>query len=504
MKITFLPRYKQIEVEENRNLMQIMQNQQVNMDFVCGGNGTCGKCKVLITKGNQKDYTDAEHKCLTEKEKKMGYRLACEFTVSEDTCVILEEKEEKKKEEPKEQLDLSNGNIDIAFDIGTTTVEAVFLWNRETIVEKAVKVNPQRVYGLDIMSRISFAGSSKEHLYLLNRLILGALNEIIADFCRKHSVNKEQIKRIAVMGNTTMIYLLLRQPVKGLIKLPFEIEQLGGIKQAAAYGFFVKEECKLIVPPLIHSYIGSDTLGCILATGIWKKHGNYGIMDIGTNGEMVVSCDGKISVCSTAAGPAFEGANIIQGMRAQPGAIYKVERTGQREWEVYTIEDAEAKGICGSGLLDAVCVLRDCGLIDSAGFMREEKVPLDREGRVLLCQQDIRQFQLAKAAIYAGFKILIEEKGLPLDKLDKLYITGAFGNGLNAEHAMTCGLFPKIDVGRLEYVKNGSLIGAVLILQNEKLMRQAARVAELAQHVELAEKGTFRDEFIKNMDFYDK
>lgn len=501
MKITFLPKFKQIQVEENTKLMQIMREHQVNMDFVCGGHGTCGKCKVLVTKGNQREYTNAENSCLTEEEKRMGYRLACEFFVTEDTCVILEEKEEDKAEQ-KKSFDLSEGNIDIAFDIGTTTVEAAFLWNQETIVEKTTRVNPQRTYGLDVMSRISYAESSKEQLLLLNQLIMGALNEVIMDFCKKYSVNEKQIKRIVVMGNTTMIYFLLKQSVQSLTKPPFKIQRMGFVEQAAAYGFLVNQECKLIVPPLIHGYVGSDTLGCILATGIWEKKGNYGIMDIGTNGELVVSCDGRISVCSTAAGPAFEGATIVQGMRAQPGAIYKVEKKGQKEWTIQTIENVKAKGICGSGLLDAVCVLLDYGLMDTTGLMKEKKIALDKEGKVFLWQQDVRQFQVAKAAIYAGFKILTEEKGIPFHKIDRLYITGAFGNGLNAEHAMACGLFPKMDVEKLEYVENGSLAGAILILQDEKWMRQAAKVAELAQHVELADKNAFREEFIKNMDFH--
>ena len=498
MNVTFWPRYKQVTMEENSSLMQVMMEHHIGIDFVCGGNGTCGKCKVLISKGNQMPYTNIELQCLSKEEREAGYRLACEFEITEDTCVILEEHKTQKTEQ-KIVTELLDGTIDIAFDIGTTTIEAAFLWNKETIVTKMTCVNPQRVHGLDVMSRLSYAVKSAKQAVVLQALVLDGLNGMITEFCNIYSVKELQINRIIVMGNTTMIYLLLNYPIASLTKPPFQIKFSSFVGKAKEYGFCVNEACQLFVPPLIQGYVGSDTLGCILATGIESKQGIYGIMDVGTNGELVISCNGDISVCSTAAGPAFEGASIVQGMRAQEGAIYQVSKKEKKKWDIHVIGDVQAKGICGSGLLDAICIFRELGWIDETGLMKERKIALDRDRKVSLWQEDVRQFQLAKAAIQAGFSLLAETKKITFDQLDKIYITGAFGSGLNVEHAMECGLFPKIGADKFEYMDNGSLIGGIQILQDVELMEQAEELALSIQHIELANMENFRDRFLEDM-----
>lgn len=509
MNVTFLPRYKQVAIEEPCTLMEVMIKHQVLMDFVCGGNGTCGKCKVLISKGNRMPYTNAELEYLSKEELEAGYRLACEYRVTEDTCVILEEEMEPVLQNaPKITAELEDTEINIAFDIGTTTIEAAFLKNvnhKQELVTKKTHVNPQRIHGLDVMSRLSYGIQSVEHAEVLRRLVLDALNAIITEFSTQYSVKETQFKKIVVMGNTTMIYLLLNRveyPIKSLVKPPFQIHFSGFIGCAKKNGFFVNETCQLIVPPLIQGYVGSDTLGCILATGIADKKGTYAIMDIGTNGEMVLSCDGRIRVCSTAAGPAFEGASIAQGMRAEKGAIYAVSLFGhelERKFDIRVIGDGQPRGICGSGLLDVISVFLELGWIDETGLMKERKIALDEEGKVSLWQEDIRQFQLAKAAIQAGFSLLLEENRVTLEQLDKIYIAGAFGSGLNAEHAKRCGLFPNVETDKFEYIGNGSLTGGILILQNEECMKRLREQVSRIEHLELANMNEFRERFIQDM-----
>lgn len=519
MNVTFLPRYKQVAIEEPCTLMEVMIKHQVLMDFVCGGNGTCGKCKVLISKGNRMPYTNAELEYLSKEELEAGYRLACEYRVTEDTCVILEEEMEPVLQNaPKITAELEDAEINIAFDIGTTTIEAAFLKNvnhKQELVTKKTHVNPQRIHGLDVMSRLSYGIQSVEHAEVLRRLVLDALNAIITEFSTQYSVKEAHFKKIVVMGNTTMIYLLLNSveyPIKSLVKPPFQVHFSGFIGNAKKYGFFVNETCQLIVPPLIQGYVGSDTLGCILATGIADKKGTYAIMDIGTNGEMVLSCDGRIRVCSTAAGPAFEGASIAQGMRAEKGAIYAAsllkESKGKSEFDlkrkknkfdIRVIGNGQPRGICGSGLLDAISVFLELGWMDETGLMKERKIPLDVEGKVSLWQEDVRQFQLAKAAIQAGFSLLLEENGVTLEQLDKVYIAGAFGSGLNAEHAKRCGLFPDIETDKFEYIGNGSLTGGILILQNEECMKRLREQVPRMEHLELANMDEFRERFIQDM-----
>lgn len=507
MNVTFLPKLKQITVNESCTMMELMMQQGIELDFVCGGRGTCGKCKVLITKGNKMAYTDAEYRTLTVKERSKGYRLACEFVVSEDTCVVLEERKAEKKHtvlSGENSRDLSEGTLEIAIDIGTTSLETAFLLNGKTIVARHTCVNPQRTYGMDVMSRLSYAMQGEEYSGRLQRVLLGALNEMINDFCRKFSISKKQITRIVVMGNTTMIYLLLHRSVSNLITPPFELDFKAFTGNASEYGFHVQDTCLLLVPSLIHGYVGSDMLGCILTTGIWKREGTFAIMDIGTNGEIAVSRNGKIAVCSTAAGPAFEGASIVQGMRVQTGAIYAVKRIGSKNWEVKTIGGVQARGICGSGLLDAVSVLRACDEIDSTGLMRQQKTALDSEGKVSLWQEDIRQFQLAKAAILAGFEVLLEEEKIALDEIDKIYVTGAFGSGLNVANAVHCGLFPKVAHDKFECISNGSLSGGIMLLKQLDLMEKTENIVSLVRHIELAQSEKFQKRFLFNMDFNDE
>lgn len=513
MNVTFLPRYKQVAIEEPCILMEVMIKHQVLMDFVCGGNGTCGKCKVLISKGNCMPYANAELQYLSKEELEAGYRLACEYRVTEDTCVILEEEiEPVLQNTPKITAELEDAEINIAFDIGTTTIEAAFLKNinhKQELVTKKTHVNPQRIHGLDVMSRLSYGIQSVEHAEVLQRLVLDALNAMITEFSTQYSVKKAHFKKIVVMGNTTMIYLLLNSveyPIKSLVKPPFQVHFSGFIGNAKKYGFFVNETCQLIVPPLIQGYVGSDTLGCILATGIADKKGTYAIMDIGTNGEMVLSCDGRIRVCSTAAGPAFEGASIAQGMRAEKGAIYAVslfehelDHELKRKFDIRVIGDGQPRGICGSGLLDVISVFLELGWIDETGLMKERKIALDEEGKVSLWQEDVRQFQLAKAAIQAGFSLLLEANGVSLEQLDKIYIAGAFGSGLNVEHAKRCGLFPDVETDKFEYIENGSLTGGILILQNEECMKRSREQVQRMEHLELANLDEFRERFIQDM-----
>lgn len=498
MNITFLPQFKQVSINEPENLMKIMRQHGIAMDFVCGGHGTCGKCKVLVTKGNQSSFSDSEMALLSEEERGKGYRLACDFLVQEDTCIIVEEREET-GQEPEPVLKVT-GKVQIAFDIGTTTIEAAFLENRTEILTKKIRVNPQRSYGLDVMSRLSYAVQDGEHVRLLSKVILAALNEMIQDFIKEHQVDRDQIEKMVVMGNTTMIHLLFGHPVEKLITPPFHINLQAFTAQAIQHGFHVSEQCLLIVPPLIGGYVGSDTLGCILATKLWKRQGIRAIMDIGTNGELVISKDGKLSVCSTAAGPAFEGAAIIQGMRAQKGAIYRVDRIGEDSWKVYTVDDAPAKGICGSGLIDAISVLALCGQIDKTGHMKQKRTALDPEGKVSLYQEDIRQFQLAKSAIRAGLEVLLREVGVEAEELDEIIITGAFGSGVNLEHGKLCGLFPDVSADTFTCMNNGSLQGGILLLQDEQLIEESITIANKVNHVELANNEHFQGLFLKYMD----
>jgi uncharacterized 2Fe-2S/4Fe-4S cluster protein (DUF4445 family) len=415
----------------------------------------------------------------------------------------------------------------LAVDIGTTTVVA-HLWNLLTgdLIGVNAVTNPQGAYGADVISRIAYAKESMEKLNHLHRKIIDCINGMIVDFAETYHIGPEHMYCISVVGNTTMSHLFLGINPKQLAAAPFSPVFVSGITDSASkLGIQINQYGKFCLLPNIAGHVGSDITAGVMAADIMKKEGVHLFIDVGTNGEIVLSGKGTAMTCSTAAGPAFEGASIFKGMRAAEGAIEKV-RIGD---DVYlqVIGNAVPIGICGSGIIDSVAQLLVSGLIDRSGkflkpeVMEEKNMPRSiisrcRKGDkgnefvlalhpsgddVVILQKDIREVQLAKAAICAGIKILMRRMCITDDDLEGIHIAGAFGNYIDIDSALEIGLIPRIDKTRIIFEGNAAGIGASMALLSLDRHEEVEIAAETITHIDLAACPEFQDEYLQAMSF---
>ncbi|MDP6543554.1 MAG: ASKHA domain-containing protein [Phycisphaerae bacterium] len=417
-----------------------------------------------------------------------------------------------------------------AFDIGTTTLVGSLL-DLNTGDEAAIAsaINPQTSLGDDVLSRIVCHQSSQDGAAELRRTIISAVDDLISQLCTQAAIAREQIYELVFTGNTTMEHLLCGLDVKQLGQVPFTpAHGRGLIVPAAQIGLDVHRQAGAYVFPLIGGFVGGDTVGCIVAAKLTQAAGPVLMVDIGTNGEIVLAHDGKLWAASTAAGPAFEGARISCGMRATHGAIEKVV-IGD-DVEVNVIGNTPPVGLCGSGLIDLAAGLLDAGILSSMGNLLDgEDLPADlpatlrkriRSGqdnqrefliahgpqgqRITLTQRDVRELQLGTGAIRAGVNILLKRASLTASDLDEVLIAGGFGSFIRRSMAQRIGLLPAdIPHNRIKYIGNASLNGARWALLSTRVRAEAEAVARSTQHVELSQDMEFQSEFAEAMIFPD-
>lgn len=518
MIITFLPINKKVQAEENKNLLQVAREAGIDLGGNCAGNKTCGKCKVLITKGNSRDYTTEELKILTDDERNAGMRLACCYQITQDICVIVSKSNAivrsiKSANTIPSHIEEINDRLGVAFDIGTTTVAAQ-LWNldKKELLGEVSTLNPQTQYGADVITRISYANQDTRNLQMLSKIIRDCCNDMINNLSGMNHIKPLSIDSVVIAANTTMSHLFLGKSVEHLAKVPFQgVSYQGELCDAGALGIHIKPHGKVFVMPGIGGYVGSDTVGCIIARDMTHLQGNNLMIDIGTNGEMVLSRNGKITACSTAAGPAFEGATLYQGMRAEDGAITKVvivndkisvDYIGAEKTGVYPV------GICGSGVIEAISEIYDHHRMDETGRLLKEAGEVNyitlwskNNKQVILTQKDIREFQLAKAAIYTGTQLLLEKENITFSQLDKIYLAGSFGSSINIKKAIHIGLLPDIELERIEYIGNGSLLGASKVLIGDRSVKETEQIGVEAEHFELALCEDFQQVYLSALAF---
>jgi len=408
----------------------------------------------------------------------------------------------------------------VAFDIGTTTVVG-WLYDIEDGSELGVAaaLNPQESCGADLVSRIQFASSRTDGLETLHRAIVSAVNELISDMCRRAEVSPGSVVDCVVVGNTTMMHLFLGISPQYLGLAPYVPVTRGPVRiPARQIGLATSPVCRVYHLPCIGSFVGADTVAVILAAGLHRRVGTHLAIDIGTNGEIVLAHGGRLTACSTAAGPAFEGGEIACGMRGVPGAVDRID-LGPAGLEVHAIGCKAARGICGSGILDAVAVLLECGAVEPSGRLVAERhngpvevierhgelrvvlARADAAGEVYVTQRDIRHVQLAKAAIRVGIETLLDKAAVTLDDIDSVYLAGAFGNYMRAESAVRIGLVPPVPMGRFRPVGNAAGTGARLALVSRRFRREATEIAATTQHVDLMAEAGFQDRFIEAIAF---
>jgi uncharacterized 2Fe-2S/4Fe-4S cluster protein (DUF4445 family) len=495
LKIHQNGRVKETETELGENLLNALRNSGFDIYAPCGGNGTCGKCKVLI-KGE-------------------GIVTSCIFTVYDSLELVLPDKREAKvlvaqyantiqlPLMPGPSAGLSVYPHGVAIDIGTTSV-VFYLVNliTGTIVETRAILNPQAKYGADVISRIQFTASRLNGLDILQEEILDAINRELLHLLQFAGISENEIIKIAVAGNTTMLHLLLGVNPLPLalapFKAPFLEEQIRRGEELSLH-CFPGAEIKIL--PSISAYVGADIVAGLASIAPSEGYHNYLFMDIGTNGELALVTEKNIWCCSTAAGPAFEGAKISCGMGAVEGAI---SAYGDEGYSV--IGSEKPAGLCGSGLIDLVAWLCENGKLDQDGLLGHDFiiVPASESGTredISFNQTDVREVQLAKSAISSGIKILLKQAGLTLDQVDTLYLAGGFGNYINIESAVRIGLIPPLLRGRIVPVGNTSGTGALTALKSIRFDEAMQNVISRSILVELAADEDFAMEFAMNMMF---
>ena len=414
----------------------------------------------------------------------------------------------------------------LALDVGTTTLVGylVSLVTGE-VAATASRANPQAAYGDDVIARIEYVGRERSGARTLQTLVVDALNEILAETCRRAHVKPSVVYEATMVGNTTMNHLLLRLPVDAIARAPFVAASASAHSVSArGIGLKMHRRGRLYTAPLVAGFVGADTVGVILATGMHAGDGLRLAIDIGTNGEIVLGTRERLLACSTAAGPALEGARIRYGMRAATGAIDRVDIQGDRV-TVGTIGDAPPVGLCGTGLIDAVAVLVSAGVVEPTGRMRSADALADSPGLaravrtsdgevafclaeqddgghcVLLTQRDVREVQLAKGAIAAGVASLLDACGAALEDVQEVLLAGAFGNYIRPERARAIGLLPDVPLEKVTFVGNAAGAGARMLLVNKNLRHVAADVAKGVEHVELSRRPDFQTRFVDAMLF---
>ncbi|MDP6439190.1 MAG: ASKHA domain-containing protein [Candidatus Brocadiia bacterium] len=607
-RVTFQPEGRSVFVLPGTKLIEAAGQAGIILNTPCGGEGSCGKCRVEIYE-NPPPPSQACNRLLSEEEIASGLRLSCQLAVERDLVVsvpesarmfdqvvLTEGKEHAISFDPpvrkvcmelpessiedlcsdvdrlKDALRAENGEVGvdaarirelapllrsddskltavlsgkavmalekgdttgavwgIAFDVGTTTVVGTLV-DLETGRRAGVasRTNPQLSFGDDVVSRIYYTEQHEHGLQELQTRIVACLNDIILELAGAAHVDMDRIYEATAVGNSTMAHLLLGIDPSSIAHAPYASVYRQGIDtRADSVGLDLNANANLHVLPNIAGFVGSDTVGVILAARLMHRDEVCIAIDIGTNGEMAIGNRERLVTCSTAAGPAFEGARIRQGMRAAEGAISKV-LIGEKV-QVSVVGGGRASGICGSGLIDAVAEFLHAGILDTTGRIRDPKelpasVPdpvrqavttLDGQPAVvlvdshasktgepvLLTQRDIREVQLAKGAIWAGILVICDEFGVEPDKVHSILLAGGFGNFIRRSNAKRIGMLPDLPTQRMEFIGNAAAVGARMSLVSRACRAEAGEISERCEYVELANRLDFQQLFTEGMMF---
>jgi len=604
-RLVLLPEKRSCEVPAGTTLREALARLDVEVTVPCGGEGTCGKCRVE-TRGDVTPLTSNERSLLDPAQLEEGIRLACQACLCGDVQVavpassrppemrilpggvarrIQVEPAVFKKpvhlspqtlEEPYARLehlrrcgdlradlradlellqrlpplleagegpvtavlredllldvepgDTSDRCFGLALDLGTTTVVAslVDLQSGRELAHAAT-VNLQTRFGHDVIGRINVTLEQEDGLHQLQQAARNSLEDVIAQVLEKARIDRREVYEATLVGNATMMHLFLGISPASLGRLPY-IATVGHalVAPAGQLGLDLHPAARLYVLPNIAGFVGADTVGAVLAANLDEDDGRIRLLtDIGTNCEIVLRLGERLLVTSTPAGPAFEGARISCGMYAAPGAIEKVRIDDQVHCR--TIGGEAPRGLCGSGLVDASAELLRTGLVDFTGRLlapeemdgglspalqdrlieREDGMAFvlatpDGDAPIVLTQRDVRELQLAKAAIRTGVDLLLEHAGLRAVDLDEFCIAGGFGSYIDKSNAMRLGLIPELPEENLSFIGNGALVGARLALLSRTLRRRGAQVARQAEHLQLAGTPDFQTRFSEAMLF---
>jgi uncharacterized 2Fe-2S/4Fe-4S cluster protein (DUF4445 family) len=484
IKIEQSGRVLSIDAESGTLLTDAIRIAGFPVHTPCGGKGVCRKCRVEI--------------------KDEAFVLACQYRLTHDCHVIIPEVYSDAVVQSESMLfrdikpDPKYSNTDkhaLAIDIGTTTV-VVFLLKLSTgeRMDTFSFLNPQAEYGLDVISRINFTIEKSNGLSLLRSLIVNAINAGIDQLSKRNAIHSDSIVKTVVAANTTMLHLLIGEDPRGIAFAPFTPMFIN--EKVMAFN-----NSELILLPSISAYVGADITAGIAVTPMTRSEKNALFIDIGTNGEMAIGNRNGYICCSTAAGPAFEGAKIECGMGGIAGAI-----SGYKNGKYETIGHLKPVGICGSGLIDIIAWLLEQNIASPEGLLEEPYtiVPTDETAHgkaIVITPRDVRETQLAKAAIAAGIRVLIQQAGLTYNDVECVYLAGGFGSYIDVKSAIRIGLLPKELTGKIKAVGNTAGTGAFLAAKNDLFRDEIKQVAEKCRYIELSGLMEFNDAYIDEMIF---
>ncbi len=523
-RILFKPDDREISIHRGATVIEAAGQAGIILTTPCGGKGTCGKCIVRLHPSGQEV-------------------LACQHRVDSDLVVMVPP--ESRFYEHRILVDGSDvragvrptvcrryrpiagtGPIyGVAVDIGTTTVVAklIDMTDGRCLATEAA-LNPQTRFGDDVVSRINYARPDR-HLAELHSLIITCINGLIRKLCRQADVGASSIYEACIVGNTTMNHIFLQFPVEQLGQAPYRAWSTDAHDVSPVQvGIDMNPEGNVHCVENIAGFVGADTTAVALAVEMDRIEDATLVVDIGTNGEIVLGTRERLYAASCAAGPALEGARITHGSRAAEGAIEAVVANDDLSLDV--IGNTPPRSICGSGLIDAVAVLLDLGVIDATGrFVDRQSLPehlpesirsrvLEHDGQpafcltfdaqnsrpgVILTQRDVREVQLAKAALRAGIRILLSQFDMTDLNVDRILLAGAFGNYIRPRSAVRIGLLPNVPLDRIRSVGNAAVMGARMLLISDEGRERAAKLARGMQYVEIAHEKDFSDVFADAM-----
>lgn len=519
-----------IHTGESRNLLLTLMEQVAGLSAPCGGKGRCGKCAVLVKKGDFAISAE-DRRVFTEKQLEMGYRLACTAEISGEFQVVWVGRPEEDMEvltatageagsEKGTGVDKAPAGRDtderkaacqsavkqvLAIDIGTTTL-AFGVYEKETgkMVANEAGLNHQRAYGGDVIARIQASNEGEKET--LKELVRKDLRDGIERLTASGGICPEKLVKTVIAGNTTMIHLLMGYSCEGLGVAPFTPYSLDTVYSDLKELCGAEIACPVTVLPGISAFVGGDIVSGIMALELSKKEKPCLFLDLGTNGEMALGNRERMLVTSTAAGPAFEGGNISCGIGSIPGAICHVKI--EDAVKVETIGEKPPVGICGTGVVETVAELLRAEEMDETGLLEEdyfdEGYPLavSPEGEpVVFTQKDIREIQLAKAAIRAGLETLLVRFGISYEDVGEVYVAGGFGYKLDLQKAVEIGMLPGELLNKTTAVGNSSLLGAANLALGRCEITEAEAVSHKAEEISLANDRDFQDFYMEYMMF---
>ncbi len=588
---------------DGTNLLELLGGNGIRLYSPCGGNGSCGKCRVRAA-GLKAAPAEGERRLLGSNALQEGFRLACYTIVDTDMdvyaedgdithSIITEGRMRELKHDPsvvkryvelkapalgdqtsdlERLLAFTGGALDVpdtdilrglphllrssdfkatllliegrlaavepgnteerlfgaAFDIGTTTI-AAYLYDLKTgkNVDVASVLNPQVRFGADVLSRIEYAVSSEAAADMMHAALMDCLNLILRQFSNRNGIGTAEIYSAIFAGNTTMMHFLMNLHTGNMAVSPFiPVTARMHRLDAGRLGLDMNRRGMALAMPGVSAYIGADTVAAVLSSGMYEADDISLLVDIGTNGEIVLGCRDWLLSCSTAAGPAFEGANIRNGVGGIHGAIDTVRLLPELRFT--TLGDKEPVGICGSGIVDAVAQLLETGLLDETGrFMdagelsgfavgyRDRLSAVDGvkafillpasdgspNGCIAVTQKDVRELQNAKAAIAAGIRTLVKKSGIEMKDIGKVCLAGGFGSRIDIGSALKIGLLPRELEGRVEAIGNAAGSGAAEVLLSSGMLEAAGAIKAKLQYIELSSSKEFTEEYVGCMFF---